>query len=129
MTHALLEQLHAQANADAPLETCGILAGTDGEVSALYPVRNAAASATYYSIDPAEQFATYTTIRESGAEVIGVYHSHPASPARPSATDIADAHDPEALYLIISLLGEPTVRAWRIAEGVTDEVTIEPTEG
>lgn len=127
---SVLERLVAEARAGAPLEVCGILAAdADGIVVAAFPLTNVAASETYYSIDPAEQFAAYRQSRDEGLEAIGAYHSHPASPARPSATDIAEAHDPEGLYVIVSLAATPDVRAWRIARGTATEIDIEPTEG
>lgn len=126
---AALERLVAEARAGAPIEVCGVL-GADGDVvSAVVPLTNVAASETYYSIDPAEQFAAYRLVRDEGLSVIGAYHSHPASPARPSETDIAEAYDPGGLYVIVSLADTPDVRAWRIADGVATEVDIEPTEG
>jgi [CysO sulfur-carrier protein]-S-L-cysteine hydrolase len=52
---------------------------------------------------------------------VGIYHSHPRSPAEPSQTDINLAHYPHWLYVIVSLAGEPNVRAWRIADGKVEE--------
>lgn len=99
---SVLEQLMTEARAGAPFEICGILAAdVDGIVVAAYPLTNVAASETYYSIDPGEQLAAYQHFRDAGLEAIGAYHSHPASPARPSATDIAEAYDPDGLYVIV----------------------------
>lgn len=126
---SVLERLVAEARAGAPLEVCGVLAADGEGVSAVYPLTNTAASETYYSLDPEEQFAAYQQARAEGLDVVGAYHSHPASPARPSETDIAEAHDPGGVYVIVSLAATPDVRAWRIADGVTTEVEIEPTEG
>lgn len=125
----VLERLVREARSGAPLEVCGVLAAEDGTVVGVYPLRNVAASETYYSLDPAEQFAAYRQARDEGLDVVGAYHSHPASPARPSDTDIAEAYDAEGLYVIVSLAETPDVRAWRIADGVATELDIEPTEG
>ncbi|MHB1323206.1 MAG: M67 family metallopeptidase [Coriobacteriia bacterium] len=121
----LLDRLVALCRDGLPNEACGLVAGRGREVSALYPLTNLAQSAERYGLDPLEQLDAYYEIVEADLEPIGVYHSHPATPARPSAADIAEAYDPEAAYVIVSLAErEPTVRAFSIREGGVSELTL-----
>jgi proteasome lid subunit RPN8/RPN11 len=69
-------------------------------------------------MDPHELLRAYQEADAEGLEVVGYYHSHPATPAVPSRTDVARAADPFAVYVIVSLASEPPeVRAYRIADG------------
>ena len=87
------------------------------------PLTNAAASPYRYLIDPDEQLRAMLDIDDADEVVWGIVHSHVASPAVPSDTDVGLAAYPDALYLICSLAGtEPVVRAWAIRDGVVDEV-------
>jgi len=70
---------------------------------------------TRYVIDPREQLKAFRSIDAAGEELIGIYHSHPVSQPYPSPTDRAEAHYPDALYVLVSLrTGEPEVRAFRM---------------
>ncbi|MEM4782202.1 MAG: desampylase [Halalkalicoccus sp.] len=101
----------AHARAGAPHEVCGVLGGEDGRVTATYRVRNVADSPrTRYELDPEEQLRAIERV-ESEGELLGFYHSHPAGPAEPSATDRAQATWPEAHYLIVSVPDE-RLGAW-----------------
>jgi proteasome lid subunit RPN8/RPN11 len=121
-----LEQLIQHALDEAPLEACGYLAEKDGIVTAVFRLRNVDASAEHFSFDPAEQFSALRQMRSAGIRMRAVYHSHPASPARPSAEDIRLAHDPSLSYVIVSLVqAEPDVKVFTIRSG---EVTAEPLE-
>nr|WP_309221746.1 desampylase [Halorussus sp. MSC15.2] len=90
------EEILAHARDGAPEEVCGILAGTwdegDHRVEARHPAENVAETPrTRYEIGPREQLALMEEIEDAGREVVGFYHSHPRGPARPSATDAAQA--------------------------------------
>lgn len=119
-----------QAAAAAPKEACGLVAGlmVDGKrvVTEVYHLTNLDDSPDHFSMDPAEQFAAVRDMRRHGWTLLGNYHSHPASPARPSAEDIRLAFDPAAIYLIISLLDvkQPALRAFAISDGQVSEETI-----
>lgn len=103
------------ARQEAPLEACGYLAERNGVVIRHYPLTNADASEEHYSLKPEEQFAAVRQLRAAGLKLRAVYHSHPASPARPSEEDIKLAHDPEISYVIVSLLeGRETVQSFSI---------------
>ncbi len=108
-----------------PNEACGILAGDraaidGGRAIGFYPLTNAEASPFLYRIDPAEQLHAMVAIDDADDVVWGIFHSHVASPAEPSVTDIGLAFYPEALYLICSLadLDAPHIRAWSIQDGL-----------
>jgi [CysO sulfur-carrier protein]-S-L-cysteine hydrolase len=113
------EELVAHAREEAPNECCGFLRASGGVVEEVVRAENRRASPYGYELDPKSLLAAFNAA-EDGFEV-GVYHSHPRSPAEPSQTDINLAEYPEYLQLIVSLAGEPQVRAWRIADGRVDE--------
>jgi proteasome lid subunit RPN8/RPN11 len=109
----------AHAREAAPLECCGLLLGRGDEIVEAARARNIADDpATRFLIDPADHFAALRAARERGLEVVGFYHSHPASPAEPSVRDIAEFGYPGHCYLIVSLQSEPAdVRLYRFDEG------------
>jgi len=53
-------------------------------------------------MEPHQQLVAFRLIDTLGLELLAIYHSHPAGPEVPSATDIAEAYYPEAVYIIIS---------------------------
>ena len=99
----IFRQMVAQAKALAPIEACGILAGSNGKVEKLYQMTNADNSSTHFMMEPREQFRTVKDIRSAGLEMLAIYHSHPETPARPSAEDIRLALTPNVIYVIVSL--------------------------
>ena len=115
----------AQAQGDVPNESCGYLLGTDKEiVTENYPMTNIDHSPEHFSFDPKEQFAAIKYARSKGLVVVGNWHSHPATPSRPSEEDIRLAFDPNILYFILSLAGEkPVFNAFKIADGKVIEKT------
>lgn len=80
---------HAKNN--LPNEDCGLLGGTvDGDkkfVEKIYFLTNIDASPEHFSMDAKEQFAAVKNMRENSLKLLGNFHSHPASPARPSEED------------------------------------------
>ena len=117
-----------RAQAHPKEEICGLLGARGGEVTSDYPVDNAAGTpARRYVMDPAGQIAALRTMRERGERLFAIYHSHPTSAAAPSATDIAEASYPEAVYLIISLdtRGVLEMRAFRIERGRVEECPLD----
>ncbi|HEY8198957.1 MAG TPA: M67 family metallopeptidase [Candidatus Limnocylindrales bacterium] len=127
----LQAELIAWARAGAPNEACGILAGDraaidGGRAISFHPLTNIEASPFLYRIDPVEQLHAMVAIDDADEVVWGIFHSHVASPAEPSVTDIGLAFYPEALYLICSLAdaGSPHVRAWSIQAGAVTEVSL-----
>ncbi|MDQ4127962.1 MAG: M67 family metallopeptidase [Actinomycetota bacterium] len=125
-----LEKIIAHARRETPNEVCGWLAGEGDEVRRVYPVPNVAGDPQVgFRMDPEIQLSTMREIRDLGLELTGTYHSHPRTPAIPSARDGGLAVYPEAVHLIVSLAApEPEVRCYRIEEPLnTVEVTFRLT--
>lgn len=123
----IITALLAHGRREEPNEACGYLAADpDGVVRRHFELDNIDAAPDHYTMSPAEQFAVIRRIREEGLQLAAVYHSHPATPARPSVEDLRLAHDPGIIYVIVSMLaGVAPVRAFRIREGMDTEVVIE----
>lgn len=114
---------------EKPLEACGIMTGIGQQVTAAYPMTNIRRSPVAYRIKEEEQLAAFHEMDERREELVAIYHSHPTTPARPSATDINMAYYPEALYVIVSLAeAKPVMNAFRIVEGAVAQVPIAMTE-
>ena len=118
IARSMLDEIVAQARAEAPNECCGIVGSRDGRAVTVFPIRNAAASPLRYEMDGMEQYRVQTAIEDAGQELGGIYHSHTRSDPYPSQTDINLAFYPDALYVIVGVKGdEPEVRAWTIVDG------------
>ena len=120
----IIEQLVAQARAEAPDESCGYLLGHPalGEADALvtenYPMENIDHSPEHFSFAPRDQFAALRYAREHGLKILANWHSHPASPSRPSHEDLRLANDPSIRYAILSLQDDrPVLNSFRILSG------------
>jgi proteasome lid subunit RPN8/RPN11 len=138
LSRSMRDALVAHSRAEAPNEACGIIvgdrpAGDGGRALRWMPLRNPLASPFRYAIDP-EDLLRLTIATDDADEVFwAIVHSHTASPARPSPTDLREAHYPEALYVLVSLApseadpatGAESVRAWRIVDGGVHEVAVE----
>lgn len=130
LSRLLLIELVTWAEACRPNEACGLLAGdgpalAGGRAARFLALRNAAESPYRYQIDPQEQLAAMLDLDDRDEVVWGIFHSHVASPAEPSVTDLGLAYYPDSLYLICSLTGDkPQVRAWTLAGGQATEVEL-----
>jgi len=120
---AILARLLEEARRNPEIECCGLLAGTGGVVTEIFPARNALESATAYEIAPEDLFRLFRQIREQGLVLLGIYHSHPATENAPSPSDIERAYYPEAACVIVSpRAGAPApLRAFEIRDGVARE--------
>lgn len=132
--HEHLEQIVAQAKAEAPNECCGMLAGRGEVVEEVFPGRNKDHSPKTYLMDPGDQLRAFRVMDERGLDLVGIYHSHPQTVAEPSRTDKERALDrdgnplfPDVQYVIVSLRDatQPQIRAFRITGGqVTEEEVV-----
>jgi proteasome lid subunit RPN8/RPN11 len=122
----IIEQMVAQAQAETPVEACGILAGRDNKVEKLYEMTNIDNSSDHFMMEPKEQFKVVKDIRSAGLEMLAIYHSHPETPARPSAEDIRLALTPDVIYVIVSLHGAnaPAVQGFLIEDGNVAKVPV-----
>ena len=114
----VIDELIEQARKDVPNESCGYLLGRDGDVIENYWMENIDHSSEHFSFAPKDQFAALRYAREHGLKILANWHSHPASPSRPSQEDLRLANDPTIRYAILSLLGgEPKLNSFRILNG------------
>ena len=113
------------ARADAPHEVCGLIAGRAGALR-LIRCRNAHPTpVSRYLIDAREQLAAFRDMDARGEELVAIYHSHPVTQPYPSPTDRAEAHYPDAFYILVSLRDPtPEVRAFRVRDGWVLEVAL-----
>jgi proteasome lid subunit RPN8/RPN11 len=124
------ETIISHARDGLPNESCGLLAGrlVNGIkiVERIYCLTNTDESDQHFTIDPREQLAAVKDMRTRSLSPLGNFHSHPATPARPSAEDISLAHDPKASYVIASLAGDvPVVKSFHIENEVVTPEEIE----
>ena len=128
ITDAIEQQIVDHARACKPHEMCGLLVGALGgeEAVEFHPCRNAAASAIIYTLDPKDYMRVEQSADDRGLAVIGVVHSHTQTEAYPSATDVAQAPDPNWNYAILSLKYDPPrLRNYRIVAGEISETAVE----
>ena len=120
----------AHARADHPDEACGLIAGPEGtdQPQRYIPMTNAARSPTFHEYDPAEQLKVWNEMERRGEEPVVIYHSHTATEAYPSRTDIALASEPGAHYVIVSTRDpeQAEFRSFRIADGTVTEEEVRP---
>jgi proteasome lid subunit RPN8/RPN11 len=119
----------AHARRDHPDEACGIVAGAEGsdEPTRLIPMLNAARSPTFYQFDSMDLLHLYQDLDANDEEPVVVYHSHTATEAYPSRTDISYASEPNAHYVLVSTRAEDVeeFRSYRIVDGVVTEEDVE----
>ena len=123
----LYDKIVAHARADHPDEACGVLAGPAGSErpERFIPMTNAARSPTFYEFDSTEHFQVWKEMDERDEEPVVIYHSHTATEAYPSRTDVSYAGEPAAHYVLVSTRDEHETefRSYRILDG---QVTEEP---
>ena len=125
----MLDEIVAQARAEAPDECCGLVGTRDGEAVRLLKLRNAAASPLRYEIDPKDQLRAFDELDDAGLDLGIIYHSHTRSAPEPSQTDINLARYPDSLYMIVGVAGpDDDVRLWRIADGQVAQAAFEVVE-
>ncbi len=122
----IFDDMLEQAKAQSPIEAFGILAGSNGRIEKLYKMTNAEQRSDHFMMEPEQQFAVVKDIRSASLEMLAIYHSHPQTPARPSAEDIRLALTPGVIYVIVSLQGTngPAVKGFQIENGKITEVPV-----
>ena len=131
----LVDGIVEHARRDHPDEACGVIAGAAGsdEPTRFVPMLNAARSPTFYEFDSMDLLKLYKELDERDEEPIVIYHSHTATEAYPSRTDITLAQEPAAHYVLVSTRdgaqasGPVDLRSFRIVDGVVTEEEVEIT--
>ena len=117
----IIDELISQAQLDAPNETCGYLLGTSGPegdvVTEHYWMENIDHSPEHFSFAPKDQFTALRYARSKGLKILANWHSHPASPSRPSQEDLRLANDPTIRYAILSLHEGVHLNSFKIQNG------------
>lgn len=130
---SLIDEMIAHAKQDHPDEACGVVAGPEGSdhPERLIRMVNAERSQTFFRFDPQEQLRLVRDLDDRDEEIIVVYHSHTATEAYPSRTDIGYAAEPQAHYILVSTAesgsgdGSVPVRSYRIIDGEVTEEKLE----
>jgi proteasome lid subunit RPN8/RPN11 len=125
----LVDAMVAHARRDHPDEACGVIAGPDGSdrPERFIPMLNAARSPTFYEFDSGDLLRLYREMDGNDEAPVVIYHSHTATEAYPSRTDVSYASEPHAHYVLVSTRDEETdeLRSYRIVDG---EISEEPVE-
>ncbi len=125
---ALLERIVAHARRDFPHECCGMVGVRVKRAGMIHEATNVAASPLRFEVEGREILRAQDAFEDEGAELGAIYHSHTRSEPYPSQTDINFAAGwPGVEWLIVGLRreGEPTVRSYRIDDGVVREVEVD----
>lgn len=118
----MADEIVAHCRAALPNEGCGLLVGENDEVRRLHLLDNVDPSPVSYTIDPLGHFEALRRAEADGWDLIGAFHSHVASPAYPSPTDVAGAAEPDWTWLVVGPMAEdPEIRAFRIKDGEVAE--------
>jgi [CysO sulfur-carrier protein]-S-L-cysteine hydrolase len=129
---ALYEKIVAHARADHPDEACGVIAGPVGgdRPERFIPMLNAERSPTFYRFDSLEQLRVWREMDDRDEEPVVIYHSHTATQAYPSRTDISYASEPGAHYVLVSTRDPASVefRSFRITDGEVSEEEVRVAE-
>jgi proteasome lid subunit RPN8/RPN11 len=122
---AVRDAIVAHARRDHPDEACGIVVGPagSGRAERVVEMTNAARSMTQYEFEPAEQLRVYREMDDRDEEAVVVYHSHTATEAYPSRTDVRYASQPDAHYVLVSTRDPAAaeLRSYRIVDDVVTE--------
>jgi proteasome lid subunit RPN8/RPN11 len=128
----LVDAMVAHARRDHPDEACGVIAGPYGSdrPERFIEMENAERSPTFYRFDAAEQLKVWRGMDANDEVPVVIYHSHTATEAYPSRTDISFAGEPEAHYVLVSTRDpiEHELRSYRIVDGVVTEEPVKIVE-
>jgi [CysO sulfur-carrier protein]-S-L-cysteine hydrolase len=126
LSQTLYDEIVAHARRDHPDEACGVIAGPAGsdQPERFIPMLNAARSPTFFEFDSGDLFKLYREIDERDEEIVVIYHSHTATEAYPSRTDIQyGSMSPDSHWVLVSTRDPDTVefRSFRIVDGDVSE--------
>jgi proteasome lid subunit RPN8/RPN11 len=128
----LVDAMVAHARRDHPDEACGVIAGPEGvdRPERLIEMENAERSPTFYRFDSGEQLRVWRAMDAADEAPVVIYHSHTATEAYPSRTDVSYASEPDAHYVLISTRDpeEHELRSYRIVDGIITEEQIDIVE-
>ncbi|WP_199432779.1 Mov34/MPN/PAD-1 family protein [Qaidamihabitans albus] len=129
----LVDAIVEHARRDHPDEACGVIAGPDDGTDRperFIPMLNAARSPTFYEFDSADLLRLYREMDANDEVPVVIYHSHTATEAYPSRTDVKLAQEPFAHYVLVSTRDpeEHDFRSYRIVNGVVTEEPVEVVE-
>jgi proteasome lid subunit RPN8/RPN11 len=132
ITQEIVDKITAHARADHPDEACGVVAGpiNSDRPERFIPMENAERSPTFYRFDSLEQLKVWREMDDRDEEPVVIYHSHTATEAYPSRTDISYASEPNAHYVLVSTReeNETEFRSYRIVDGVVTEEEVRIVE-
>lgn len=128
ISREIVDAIWKHARQDHPNEACGVVAGLEGSdrPERFIPMLNAAGSPTFYEFDSMDLLRLYREMDDNGEEPVVIYHSHTATEAFPSRTDISYASEPNAHYVLVSTRTEDNaeIRSFRIVDGDVSEEEI-----
>jgi proteasome lid subunit RPN8/RPN11 len=126
---SIYDAIVAHARKDHPDEACGIVAGRAGSdrPERFVPMTNVERSPTFYRFDPMEHLRVWREMEDRDEEPVVIYHSHTATEAYPSPTDVKLASEPGAHYILASTRdpAEVEFRSFRIVDGAVVEENVE----
>ena len=109
----------------APLEACGIVAGTNWRSERVFIAENMLQSPTRFRLNPHEQLRIFNILEKEKWDLLAIYHSHPQGPPHPSLTDLREAAYPETAQLIWSPIDSKwNCRAFFIREEIANEIQL-----
>jgi proteasome lid subunit RPN8/RPN11 len=128
----LVDAMVAHARRDHPDEACGVLAGPEGSdrPERHIPMVNAERSPTFYRFDAQEQLKVWRAMDDADEIPVVIYHSHTATEAYPSRTDVSLAAEPDAHYVLVSTRNPDRyeLRSYRIVDGAVTEEPLDIVE-
>jgi proteasome lid subunit RPN8/RPN11 len=130
ITRAVYDEMLASALKHKPIEACGLLGGKGNDVTLFVGMTNADNAEEHFTFVPEEQFAAIKKFRALDLKMLGIWHSHPASPARMSEEDLKLAYTADVAYVILSLLdaSSPNLKAFEVQDGKSCEIELKIEE-
>ncbi len=125
LTHKNWQAMRRHVSRRAPLEACGLLAGKNDRVESTLGVQNAERSPVRFRMDPMAQWRAFQHFEAAGLDLVGIYHSHPNGPDRPSPRDVAENMYPVAQIIWFREDSKWRARGFQIECGKVVEIKLE----